>query len=57
VTPIRALLWDPEHKLALVVLHGEHDAARRGGWFPAVAPPSTGETLSWLERPPSMLQL
>jgi hypothetical protein len=51
--PIRAQRWDVKHGLASVVLRVEHDAAQRGGWFPAMAPPSTGETLSWLEHSPS----
>jgi hypothetical protein len=57
VTLIRSRRWDVEHELASVVLHGEHDATRRGGWFLAMAPASAGETLSWLERSPSMLWL
>jgi hypothetical protein len=57
VMPIRAQRWDGEHGLALIVLRGERDAARRGGWFSAVAPPSVGETLSWLVCSPSMLSL
>jgi hypothetical protein len=47
--PIQARRWDAEDGLASVVLHGECDAARRGGCF-------LGETLSWLERSPSMLR-
>jgi hypothetical protein len=46
VTPIRARWWDVEHRLMSVLLRGERNAARRGGWFLAAAPPTTGETLS-----------
>jgi hypothetical protein len=55
MAPILARRWDAEHALALVILHGERDIARRGGWFLALAPPSARETPSWLERSPSML--
>jgi hypothetical protein len=55
--PIPARRGDAEHGLVLAILHGEHDAARRGGWFPTTAPPSTGQTSSWLEHSPSMLWL
>jgi hypothetical protein len=47
---------DAEHGLPSIVLRGEHDAARRGGWFLAVAPLSVGETLPLLESSPSMLR-
>jgi hypothetical protein len=53
----RARRWDAEHRLASVVLRSERDAALRDGWFSAMALPSTGETLSWLEHSPSMLWL
>jgi hypothetical protein len=45
------------HGLASIVLLGERDATQRGDWFPATAPPFAGETLSLLERSPSMLRL
>jgi hypothetical protein len=48
---------DAEHGLASIVLRGERDTARRGGWFSVMEPPSAGETSSWLERSPSMLWL
>jgi hypothetical protein len=53
--PIRARWWDADDELASVDLRGEHDAAQRGGWFPATEPLSAGETLSWLEHSSSML--
>jgi hypothetical protein len=57
MTLFRARWWDAEHGLQLVVLHGERDAAQKGGWLPSTTPPSVGETLSWLECSPSMLRL
>jgi hypothetical protein len=42
VTPFLAWRWDAEHGLTSVVLHGERDVARRGGWFLAVELPSAG---------------
>jgi hypothetical protein len=57
VMPFWAWRWDAEHGLASIFLSSERNAGRRGGWFPAVAPPSTGETLSWRELSPSMLRL
>jgi hypothetical protein len=57
VMPFGGRWWDAEHGFASVVLCVQCDVARRGGWFPAAAPPSVRETLSWLERSPSMLQL
>jgi hypothetical protein len=55
VAPVPARWEDAEPGLGLVVLRGEHDIARRGGWFPTVAPSSVGETPSWLEGSLSML--
>jgi hypothetical protein len=55
--PFWAQQWDAEHGFASVVLCSERDSARRGGWFLDMALPSAGETLSWLEHSPSMLQL
>jgi hypothetical protein len=54
MTPILARLGDAKCGIAPVDLHGEHDAAQRDGWFPAMAPPSAREMSSWLERSPSM---
>jgi hypothetical protein len=45
---------DAEHRIAPVVLHGERDVAQRVGGFSAVAPPSAGETSSWLVHSSSM---
>jgi hypothetical protein len=41
--PFRAWRWDAEHGLASIFLSSERNAGRRGGWFPAVAPPSKGK--------------
>jgi hypothetical protein len=54
VKPVLVQLGDAERGIAPVVHRGERDVARRAGWFLAVAPPSTGETSSRLERSPSM---
>jgi hypothetical protein len=49
MAPTLARWGNAEHGLASAILRGEHDAARRGGWFLATEPPSAGETSSWLE--------
>jgi hypothetical protein len=48
---------DAEHGLAPTVLHDEHGTVRGGGWFPAIASPSTWETSTWPECSPSVLWL
>jgi hypothetical protein len=57
MTPFWGRWWDAEHGFASVVLCVQCDVAQKGGWFPAAAPLSVRETLSWLEHSPSMLRL
>jgi hypothetical protein len=52
--------WAAERELVPAASHDEHDITSKGGLFPIVEPPSTGEPSSWpkrLEHSPSMVWL